>query len=199
MPVLRHILQTLKPYNQSLWNVRSIIIIPVLISHLALAAQTPPTREYQLKAVFLYNFTQFVEWPTNSFTSDQSPMIIGILGADPFGSYLEETIAGEKINGHPLRVQHYNTVEEIGVCQVLFINVADKTKREQIISKLKGRNILTVSDSPDFLLQGGMIRFFTRQDKIKLQVNLEEAKTASLVISSKLLRLVEIFVPQKNI
>jgi hypothetical protein len=169
-----------------------------LISHLVLAAQTPPNREYQLKAVFLYNFTQFVEWPTNSFTSDQSPMIIGILGTDPFGSYLEETIAGEKINGHPLRIQHYNTVEEIGACQVLFINVADKVKREQIIAKLKGRNILTVSDSPDFLLQGGMIRFFTRQDKIKLQVNLEEAKTANLVISSKLLRLVEIFVPQKN-
>ena len=125
-------------------------------------------------------------------------MVRGIFGTDPFGSYLEETVAGENINGHPLRVQRYNTVEEIGSCQILFINVADKNKREQIIVKLKGRNILTVSDAPDFLLQGGMIRFFTRQDKIKLQVNLEEAKTANLLISSKLLRLVEIFVPPKN-
>ena len=161
-------------------------------------AQTPVAREYQLKAVFLYNFTQFVEWPTHSFTSDQAPMVIGILGTDPFGSYLEETVAGENINGHPLRVQRYSTVEEIGSCQILFINVADKNKREQIIVKLKGRNILTVSDAPDFLLQGGMIRFFTKQDKIKLQVNLEETKTANLVISSKLLRLVDLFVPQKN-
>jgi hypothetical protein len=191
-------LQSLKTYAKNLLSVRCIIAIPILVSHFALAAQAPPNREYQLKAVFLYNFTQFVEWPANSFTSDQAPMTIGILGTDPFGSYLEETIAGEKINGHPLRIQHYNTVEEIGVCQILFINVADKNKREQIIAKLKGRNILTVSDAPDFLSQGGMIRFFTRQDKIKLQVNLEETKTANLVISSKLLRLVEIFVPQKN-
>ncbi|HKO79162.1 MAG TPA: YfiR family protein [Chitinophagaceae bacterium] len=161
-------------------------------------AQTPVAREYQLKAVFLYNFTQFVEWPPNSFSSGQAPMVIGILGTDPFGSYLEETVAGEKMNDHPLRVEHYNTVEEIGSCQILFINVADKNKREQIIAKLKGRNILTVSDAPDFLSQGGMIRFFTKQDKIKLQVNLEETKTANLVISSKLLRLVDIFVPQKN-
>jgi hypothetical protein len=162
------------------------------------SAQTRPVaREYQLKAVFLYNFTQFVEWPSNSFSSDQAPMIIGILGTDPFGSYLEETIAGEKINGHPLLVQHYNTIEEVGACQVLYINIADKQRREQIMTKLKGRNILTVSDAPDFLEQGGMIRFFTRLGKIKLQVNLEETKTADLVISSKLLRLVEIFIPQK--
>lgn len=198
MQVLKDILQSLKSYAKNLLSVRCIIVVPILISHFVLAAQAPPTREYQLKAVFLYNFTQFVEWPANSFTSDQAPMTIGILGTDPFGSYLEETIAGEKINGHPLRIQHYNTVEEIGVCQILFINVADKTKREQIMTKLKGRNILTVSDAPDFLLQGGMIRFFTKQDKIKLQVNLEETKTANLIISSKLLRLVEIFVPQKN-
>lgn len=179
--------------------VRKCFIVPLLAcSTFFVSAQTPVAIEYRLKAVFLYNFTQFVEWPDNSFSSDNAPMIIGILGTDPFGSYLEETVAGEKINGHPLRVQYYNTVEEIGVCQILFINVADKTKREQIIAKLKGRNILTVSDAPDFLLQGGMIRFFTKQDKIKLQVNLEETKTANLVISSKLLRLVEIFVPQRN-
>lgn len=161
-------------------------------------AQTPVVREYQLKAIFLYNFTQFVEWPPNSFSSGQAPMIIGILGKDPFGSYLEETVSGEKINGHPLLIRRYNSIEEVETCQILFINVADKNKREQIIAKLKGRNILTVSDAPDFLLQGGMIRFFTKQDKIKLQVNLEETKTANLIISSKLLRLVEIFVQQKN-
>ena len=160
-------------------------------------AQTPVAREYQVKAVFLYNFTQFVEWPSSSFSSDQAPMVIGILGPDPFGSYLEETATGEKINGHPLLVQHYNIIEEVGACHVLFINVADKNKRGQTMTKLKGRNILTVSDASDFLEQGGMVRFFTRQGKIKLQVNLEETKAANLVISSKLLRLVEIFVPQK--
>jgi hypothetical protein len=175
-----------------------MIMVPLLCSTFFVSAQTPVATEYRLKAVFLYNFTQFVEWPASSFSSDDAPMVIGILGTDPFGSYLEETVAGEKINGHPLLVRHYNTVEEIGSCQILFINVADPRKREQIIATLKGRNILTVSDAPDFLHQGGMIRFFTKQDKIKLQVNLAVTKTANLVISSKLLRLVDIFDPQKN-
>lgn len=188
----------MKRFAKRLPRKRSLIVIPLLISQLLLAAQKPISREYQLKAVFLYNFTQFVEWPNNSFASDQSPVIIGILGTDPFGSYLEETVSGEKINGHPLLIQRYSDVGDVGACQVLFINITDANKRQEAITSLKGRNILTVSDATDFMQQGGMIRFFTKQDKIKLQVNLEAAKTADLVISSKLLRLSEIFVSKKE-
>src|SRR5688500_14600078 len=135
---------------------KTIFCIPLLISQMVLSTSTQPSREYQLKAVFLFNFTQFVEWPGNSFSSDQAPLVIGILGTDPFGSYLEEIVAGEKINGHPLLIQRYNNVEEIETCQILFINVTETNKREEIITRLKGRNILTVSDAPDFAKQGGM-------------------------------------------
>jgi hypothetical protein len=170
-----------------------ILAVSLLTCQLALSAQASPNREYQLKAVFLYNFTQFVEWPEQTFPSSQAPMVIGILGPDPFGNYLEEIIAGEKINGHPLRIKRFRTVEEIDACQILFINLPDTKKRDQAVNRLKGRNILTVSDAPDFMQGGGMIRFFTRQDKIKLEVNLEAAKAENIVLSSKLLRLVEIF------
>src|SRR5688572_10771685 len=99
---------------------QSFIVSLIACSTFFASAQTRPVaREYQLKAVFIYNFTQFVEWPSNAFSSDQAPMVIGILGTDPFGSDLEETIAGEKINGHPLLVQHYSTIEEVGACQIL--------------------------------------------------------------------------------
>ncbi len=176
--------------------IKTIVGVLLLISSLVAKAQS--SREYQVKAVFLFNFTQFVEWPSNCFPSDKAPMVIGILGADPFGAYLEQAVSGETINGHPLQIKRYNDIDEVGTCQVLFINMPESAKREQVITKLKGRNILTVSDAPDFMQGGGMIRFFTKQDKIKLQVNLDAAKTANLVISSKLLRLVEIFVPKKN-
>ena len=179
-------------------QILKVILFLLLTGNFSLSAQQTPSREYQLKAVFLFNFTQFVEWPNNAFSSEQAPLVIGILGSDPFGSYLEDAIAGEKINGHPLVIQRYSTTEEIGSCQILFINLTEANKKEQIIAKMKGRNVLTVSDSPDFMQRGGMIRFFRKQDKIKLEVNLEAAKTSNLVISSKLLRLVEIFVPPKN-
>lgn len=197
MQVVKLILfQLVKPFEKKFLNARSITAIVLLIIHLVITAQTSPSREYQLKAIFLYNFSQFVEWPPGSFSSDQAPLIIGIVGTDPFGSYLEEAISGEKINGHPLVIERYSSIDQIGACQILFVNLPETKKREQVITTLKGRNILTVSDAPDFLQHGGMIRFFTRQGKLKLQVNLETAKAANLVISSKLLRLVEIFTPK---
>jgi len=159
-----------------------------------LSAQSPASPEYEVKAVFIFNFTQFVQWPANSFPTEHAPLVIGILGEDPFGSYLKETVLGEKVNGHSIIVQHYNNVEEVKTCHILFINLPE-TKLQQAIGGLKDQNILTVSDAPDFLKHGGIIRFFTRSSKIQLQINIEASKEASLVISSKLLRLAEIFSP----
>ncbi len=176
---------------------RLYLIIPLLVfSTLLLSAQSSSTPEYQVKAVFLFNFTQFVEWPPASFASDQAPFVIGVLGENPFGSYLEDVVSGEKMNGHPLVVYHYKNLEEIKTCHILFINKVEINILRDILAGLKGKNILTVSDAPGFLEQGGMIRFFAKNNKIQLQINLDAAKAADLVISSKLLRLAEIFVPQ---
>jgi hypothetical protein len=151
-----------------------------------------PSREYQLKAVFLFNFTQFVDWPVNAFENDQSALVIGVIGENPFGSYLSQTVSGEKINGHPLIVQYYKDEEEIKSCHILFVNIRETKKLEQILGAIKGRDILTVSDHPDFLKQDGMIKFVTNNNKIKLQINIEACKESKMVLSSKLLRLAEI-------
>jgi hypothetical protein len=171
----------------------SVLILGVLL----LTAQTPGTREYQLKAVFIFNFTQFVEWPSASFSNAQSPLVIGILGKDPFGNYLEEALSNEKVNGHSLVAHRYNSIEEIEKeCNLLYINLPESAKTEKALSSLKGHSILTVSDDPNFLKQGGMIRFYTKENKIQLQINPEAAKSANLTISSKLLRLAEIVTPK---
>jgi hypothetical protein len=161
-----------------------------------LSAQTPVSREYQVKAVFLFNFTQYVEWPVNAFPGSQSPLVIGILGEDPFGSFLDGTISGEVVSGHPLVIQRYRNAEDAKACHILFISRSEENNIPQIVSNLKGRNILTVSDAANFIQQGGMIRFITLNNKIQFQVNPEAAKAARLTISSKLLRLAEIVIPK---
>ena len=182
-------------------NVRSIrLVIPalLLLTYLSLHAQTSPSLEYQLKAVFIFNFTQFVEWPSTSFDTDQSPLVIGVLGENPFGAYLEETVSGEKINKHAVVVRYYKNEEDAKNCHLLFINLPDAKKRKMAVEALKGKNILTVSDASGFSNEGGMIRFFTRNNKISLQINLEASKASELVFSSKLLRLADIFKPGEN-
>lgn len=164
-------------------------------SFILLSAQTPVTREYQVKAAFLFNFTQFIEWPSSSFVSSSSPLVIGVVGKNPFGTYLDETVAGEQVNGHPLQVQYFKTVEDIKTSHILFINITDAEKVQQVIAGARNKSVLTVSDGTGFMKQGGMIRFFTRKNKIQFQVNTTLAKAANLTISSKLLRLAEIYEP----
>jgi hypothetical protein len=180
--------------NRALKNrLKRWLIVSALLfsSGLNLSAQTAPSREYQVKAVFLFNFAQFVDWPPKAFPEPQTPLVIAVLGDDPFGTYLEETIRGEKANDRPLVVQRYRRVGEIKTCHVLFISRSETDRLEQILGSLKGRPILAVGDSEDFALHGGMIQFITEKNKIRMRINLEAVKAAGLTISSKLLRVAE--------
>ena len=152
----------------------------------------------QLKAVFLFNFAQFVDWPPQAFPEAQKPLVIGVLGEDPFGGYLDETVRGEKVNNRPLTVQRYRQVEDIKTCHILFISRSEADRLEQILTNLKDRNILTVADADGFARRGVMIRFATEKNKTHLKINLEAAKAANLTISSKLLRPAEIVIPGKD-
>ncbi len=160
-------------------------------------AQPAVSKEYKVKAVFMFNFTQFVEWPQSAFASTSSPFVIGILGDDPFGSYLDETVANEKVNGHPLIVQRYREVKDVKNCHILFINFAEADKlRENLLAV--SSHVLTVSDRDNFVRMGGMIRLFTESNKIRLQINPDAARSAELLISSKLLRVSDIFDPKNQ-
>lgn len=169
----------------AVWFVMSAMLFA---SGQAALTETTPPPEYQLKAVFLFNFAQFVEWPPNAFPEAHTPLVIGVLGEDPFGEYLDETVRGETVNARPLVVQRYHRVEEIQTCHVLFISQSEADRFAQILTDLRGRNILTVGDTAGFVKHGGVIRFVIEENRIRLRVNLEAAKTADLVISSKLLR-----------
>lgn len=158
-------------------------------------AQADVSKEYQIKAVFLFNFTQFVNWPSAVFTRADEPFCIGILGDDPFDAFLDETVRGEKVNDHPLMVQRYHSVSDITNCQVLFISRSESKRMDQILASLKDRNILTVSDIDGFAKSGGVIRFVTEQNKIHFRINLAAAKNAGLTISSQMLQLAEIVQP----
>ena len=155
-------------------------------------SQTTPLPEYKIKAVFLFNFTQFVEWPANTFNEKDDPFVIGILGKAPFGNYIDNAVTDEKMGNHPITIARYNNVSEVNNCQMLFINVKDEESLQEILSSLSNRSILTVSDAHGFVQAGGVIGFITVHNKIKVKVNLSAAKTANLNISSKLLSVAEI-------
>jgi len=149
------------------------------------------SREYQLKAVFLYNFAQFAEWPANTFAETNSPFVIGIVGPDPFGSALEETIRGETVAGHPLAVRHYARAADIQTCHLLFISQPAIREANEILNAVKGKPVLTVSDLDTAATSQIMIRFVVENNKVHFRINAEAARAANLTLSSKLLRVAE--------
>ena len=154
----------------------------------ASAALSTMPGEYDVKAVYLFNFSQFVDWPAPAFADSQAPLVIGVLGDDPFGPTLEEIVRGETVNGHPITVQHYSRIEDIGACHILFIADSEQARLPEVFAALAGRPILTVGDFDGFAARGGVIRFVNVGNKIRLHINLQAAEAANLSISSKLLR-----------
>jgi len=148
--------------------------------------------EYQVKAVFVFNFSHFVEWSPQAFAAPNAPFVIGILGNDPFGAHLDEAMRGEQIDQHPLLVRRIRNAADIGDCQILFIDRSESPQLEQILAALDHHSTLTVSELERSSERGVMIQFTTENNRIRLRINVDAARAAGLTISSKLLRSAEI-------
>jgi hypothetical protein len=155
------------------------------------AAAPAPTEE-QVKAVFVFNFSHFVEWPPQTFASPGDPFIIGVLGEGTFGSRLEEAVQGEKIDQHVLTVRRFHSIADVKDCQILYIDKTQIGQLRQIIASLGHRSTLTVADAEKSAERGVMMQFVTESNRIRLRINVEAAREAGLTISSKLLRPAEI-------
>lgn len=151
---------------------------------LSMAAATP---EYQIKAAFLFHFVQFVDWPDSAFETPSDPLVVGILGDDPFGSTLDEIMRDEKVHGRSITIERYASAENARRCHLLFVSLRSAMLRGAM-DQLGPAPILTVSDAEGFLEQGGIVRLFTEQGRIRIGINLQAAERARLRLSSKLLR-----------
>lgn len=170
---------------------RGWFLCALLSVALAVSAAVGPA-EYRVKAVFLFNFAQFVEWPPDAFAGPDQPFVIGVLGKDPFGAELDAVVRGETVSQRALVIQRYYNITELHNCQILYIARSEIGHLPQILTALAGRSILTVSDADGDDQTGVMIRLVNRSNRVGLQIDVGAAKAGHLLISSKLLRPAEI-------
>jgi hypothetical protein len=145
--------------------------------------------EYSVKAACLYRFAQFIDWPADSLGNDNAPLIVGVLGQDPFGGAIDQVIAGKTVNGRPLVIRRFQWGEDLRHCHILFISSSEQKRLSQILNSLKGASVLTVGEMDQFGQQGGMIRFILSDGKVTFEINLTAGEQARLRFSSKLLAL----------
>jgi hypothetical protein len=154
--------------------------------------------EYQVKAAFLYNFAKFVEWPPEEFKTPKDPILVCVLGHNPFGAGLEDVIRGKTIDGRGLAFHHVSNAEQAGACHILFVSSEDGKRFHSFARNLKPAGILIVGEMQGFAAEGGIINFKLDGDRVRFEINVDAAERAQLHISSKLLSLAEIVKTEKS-
>jgi len=145
--------------------------------------------EYQHKAVYMLNFLKFVEFPYESFGDSVAPIVIGVVGTDPFGPVLQQVVEGKVVQGRNLVVRNYHMGEDMRRVNILFISASERKHLPQILASLQGSGVLTLADLDGFLEQGGMVLFQSNNGRARFAINLGAASLARAKISSKLLSL----------
>ncbi len=177
-------------------TVRRLIILMVMMmlgqaSHVW-AQDTEASSEYLIKAGYIYNFAKLVEWPASSFAQPDSPIVIGIVGNDPFGPIIDKVLEGKKVNGHPFLIKRLKAIADVKECHILFIGSSLGPHVAETIRMTRGTPVLTISEIPGFADRGGIINLTLEQNKVRFEVNVDAAKEADLNISSRLLVLAKV-------
>ena len=161
----------------------------------AQARDASDSSEYLIKAGFIFNFAKFVEWPATAFAQPDSPIVIGILGMDPFGTIIDQIVQDKKIGARGFvvkRLKWGGDVKELRDCKILFVSASEKAHIDEVVQIVKGQPILTVGETPGFAERGGIIRFTVEDNRVRFEINVEAAHQAELTISSRLLTLARI-------
>ncbi|HUJ40444.1 MAG TPA: YfiR family protein [Candidatus Acidoferrales bacterium] len=177
-----------RPTGFALGPRAAAVLLLALFSPLLSRAQQQRPSEYEVKAVYLFNFSRFVSWPAGPAADSSRPFSICVLGKDPFGAALDSTLAGESIGGRKVVARRLAQPEQALDCRVLFISASEEARLKDILAALDKSSVLTVSDLPHFNELGGMIQFVLQGDRVRFAVNLDSASEARLTLSSNLLK-----------
>jgi hypothetical protein len=156
------------------------------------AADVPTLRESQVKAVYLFNFANFVTWPATAFASPQTPFRICVLGEDPFRDKLDLAVENERVGERSVEIKRLTELEQTANCQIVFVSKSEQRFKARIFEFLRPHPILTVSDMEQFLEAGGMIQFYHKDNKVRFFIRPQRLTEATLKVSSRLLKVGEV-------
>ena len=156
------------------------------------AAETPALSERQVKALFLFNFAKYVDWPAGAFSNSSAPIVIGVVGEDGFADEVRQIAGDRTVNDRKVVIKQIGSTADLKDCQILFVRSSENGRLTEILKAVKNSAVLTVGETDRFLLQEGMINFTKKENKIHLEINLVPAQRVNLKLSSKLLTVADV-------
>lgn len=176
----------LKVFGMSLCRL-AVLAWLLLTGGIALAQ--PTASENQIKAAFLAKFAHYLEWPATAFATADEPIVIGLLGTDPFGPEFDASLRAFKVAGRPLQVRRLRLVTEAKGCHLLYISPSENERLKTILAALRGQPIFSVGDHEDFLKLGGVLCFWRKGERVAFQINLDALRETKITAQPRLLQL----------
>jgi hypothetical protein len=178
----------LRRWSMSCWQRTWGILLGLVLLGFAFEARaTSVSKEYQLKAAFLYNFTKFVEWPPEQFANETSPIVIAVLGANPFGNEITDLVKNRSVKGRPIIVRFIDSASEIPGAHIVFVSAGAESRLPEPFLGQPG--VLTVGETSEFAARGGIIRFTLIGEKVRFEINQTSSEKAGIKLSGQLLKL----------
>jgi hypothetical protein len=172
---------------RDVWKLVALLLI--LTCAPATAADQPQSLEFPVKATYLYKFAPFVEWPADAFASPQSPVVMCVVGADPFGPVLDRAVAGERIRERPIVVRRLSAADRNAGCHIMYIAGSPAQSVEAALRAVEGAPILTITDATHQSAAKGIVHFLVQERRVRFQIDDMAAAQCRIKISSKLLNL----------
>jgi hypothetical protein len=171
-------------------------LVRVILATVIAASAQPQLDEYQVKAAFLYNFAKFVEWPPQAFGVAANSIIVCVVGETPIYAFLETAVIDKTAWNRSLAVRKVSDAQDATGCHILFIGRADRKRIPAVLAAITQWGVLTVGETPEFVADGGVVNFKLENGRVRFEINVDAARREKLRISSKLLSLAEIVMPQ---
>lgn len=166
-----------------------MLLIPAIVA----PRQAHALPEPEIKAAFIYHFTQFVTWPDDAFAGANAPFIVATVGDDSLTAPLRQVMAGRAVNGRPIVVVHFASVDRIEQCHLLFVPASQQGSVPAILGKVGNAPVLTVGDGGAFMQQGGAIRLFVEDGRMKFEIDPDVATAARLKPGAQLMKVAQIY------
>jgi len=163
-----------------------------LVAPSPVTAQNEDDNEYRLKLAFIYNFAQFTQWPPEAFRNPAAPLMVCVVGQNPFHGEIEQSLRGRTVGDHPLEIKGLKSDDTFKGCQMLFVRASERRMEPTILAALRGSSTLTVGEAKGFAESGGVINFVLEENRLRFEVNLDAATRSRVKISSKVLALARI-------
>lgn len=143
-------------------------------------------QKYNYYQIFMYNFTRYIQWPS---ADQNASFVIGVLGNSEIVQELQNMAQIKKVNGHSISIAVYNSVDEIGNCQMLFIPEGKSKSMEDVLAKIGSQSTLIITEKPGLGAEGSGINFIVQDGKLRFELNKTATDRANLKVSGELSKL----------